>query len=169
MSFPGMAHGVCANVTRSPDNAYVGGNVTRMKLILPVGKERAWNWIASAGGLASWLPIRCKGHVARGEPLEFLWPDGTSETVRVLRLGAKRSSFALRRGSGEEVRFFLHGRRTTLTLEVEYPKTARGRADQIRELPQWSFRLANLKAVALGGLDLRNRTPGRAWSAGFID
>lgn len=58
---------------------------------------------------------------------------------------------------------------TTLTLEVEYPRTAEGRRNQLTELPRWAFYLTNLKSVALGGPDLRNTLPGRTWDKGFID
>ncbi len=65
---------------------------------------------------------------------------------------------------------YLHGRLTTLTLEVEYKDASQGRKDQLEELPKWAFRLANLKSVAVNGKDLRSGSampggPGRRVSS----
>jgi hypothetical protein len=87
----------------------------------------------------------------------------------VIYVGEKHSSFRLMRENGTQIRFYLHGRMTTLTLEVEYPKNAKASENQASELAQWAFYLANLKSVALGGLDLRQQLPGRKSVNGFID
>ena len=71
--------------------------------------------------------------------------------------------------NGGRLRYYLHGKLTTLTLEVEYPKNADGRGNQVSELANWAFFLANLKSVALNGPDLRNKGPSRSWKKGFID
>ncbi len=140
-------------------------------MLLPVGKPRAWDLIASAEGLASWFPIGCEGTVNVGESLKFAWESGSVERFRVRRLGAKRSSFGLEWRHGAELRIYLHGRLTTLTLEVEYKNSVEGRREQLSELPRWAFRLANLKSVAVYGRDLRSATamPRRSWKVGFID
>jgi hypothetical protein len=146
-------------------------NTTKLKLLLPVGKERAWELIATSEGLASWLPAACIGRVAVGELLAFRWNDGSVEQFRVRSLGEKHSSVRLDWRHGAELRFYLHGRLTTLTVEVEYRNTTQGGKDQVRELPIWGFRLANLKSVAVRGHDLRSRStePRRSWKVGFID
>ncbi|TLZ44272.1 MAG: hypothetical protein E6K19_04930 [Methanobacteriota archaeon] len=86
------------------------------------------------------------------------------EQFRVRRLGAKRSSVAFAWRRGTEWRIYLHGRRTTLTLEVEYGPGIAARREQLRELPFWAFRLANLKSVALSGQDLRRTDMRRSGS-----
>ena len=142
-----------------------------MKMLLPVGKARAWDLIATAEGLASWLPSRCEGTVEEGEWLTFAWPDGSSDRLRLRRVGKKHSAIALDWTREAEFRVYLHGRLTTLTLEVEYRKNSEGRRHQLSELPRWAFWLANLKSVAVHGRDLRSRStmPRRPWNAGFID
>jgi len=42
------------------NNPYLHGNVTRMKMILPVGKKKAWKMIATSKGITSWFPRECK-------------------------------------------------------------------------------------------------------------
>ncbi len=140
-----------------------------MKMVLPVGKPRAWDLIATPAGMTSWFPMRCEGRVATGEVPEFFWRRGVSEKFEVKYVGEKHSALQLRWREGEILRFYLHGAMTTLTLEAEYPSTAEGTRNQITELPLWAFYLANLKSVALGGPDLRNSSPGRSWDKRFID
>jgi len=140
-----------------------------MKIILPVGKRKAWSLIATPAGIASWFPAQCRGIVKVGEPLEFTWPDGSADHFRVMRMGEQHSSFAMEWRDGASLSYYLHGRRTTLTLEVEYPANSEGRTRQIRELAQWAFRLANLKSVGLRGRDLRQSAWKRSWTFGFID
>lgn len=149
---------------------YVLGNVTRMKMLLPVGKERAWDLIATSEGLTSWFPAGCAGTVRVGEFLTFAWEDGSVDRVRVRRLGEKHSSLSFDWRHGAELRVYLHGRLTTLTLEVEYEEI-RKRKDQRQELPRWAVRLANLKSCAMHRRDLRNGSTlsRRSWKVGFID
>ncbi len=71
--------------------------------------------------------------------------------------------------NGGKLRYYLHGKLTTLTLEVEYPKNADGQGNQVSELAHWAFFLANLKSVALNGPDLRNKGLNRSRKKGFID
>jgi hypothetical protein len=148
-------------------NPYFVGRMTKMKMVLPVGKKRAWKLIATPRGLASWFPDRCDGRVAAGSFLEFGWRDGSSENFRVIYVGDKHSAFRLARRDGSQLRFYLHGKMTTLTLEVGYPSNAR--RTQISELALWAFYLANLKSVALSGTDLRHQLTGRSKKIGFID
>jgi hypothetical protein len=152
-------------------NPFTRRNTTKLKMLLPVGKPRAWELITTVEGLASWFPVGCAGTVAAGEELTFRWADGSVERFRVRRLGDRRSSFALDWRRGAELRLYLHGRLTTVTLEVEYRPGRQGRRDQLAELPLWAFRLSNLKSVAMGGRDLRSQSalPRRSWRAGFID
>jgi uncharacterized protein YndB with AHSA1/START domain len=152
-------------------DGFLRGNVTKLKILLPVGKPRAWALIATPEGLASWFPAACRGRAAVGESLAFQWDDGSVENFRIRRLGDKRSSVAFAWRRGAEWRIYLHGRHTTLTLEVEYGPGMEGRREQLRELPLWAFRLANLKSVALSGRDLRGTDARRGGSSaeGFID
>ncbi len=148
---------------------YLIGHVTKLKMVLPVGKEKTWSLIATPRGLESWFPSRAQGTMKPGNFLEFVWKDGLVERFRIIYLGERRSSFRLQWRHGAVVRFYLHGKMTTLTLEAEYPDNVVGKANQIAELPQWVFYLANLKSVALGGPDLRHRLKGRSKEEGFID
>ena len=70
---------------------------------------------------------------------------------------------------GAQIQFYLHGKMTTLTLEVEYQNTRMGRVHRVSELPIWAFYLANLKSVALGGPDLRHGLKGHTKEMGIID
>lgn len=142
-----------------------------MKMLLPVGKKRAWDLVATVEGLASWFPTACIGTVAVGEFLAFVWEDRSVDRFRVRRLGERHSSIAFDWRQGAEMRVYLHGRLTTLTLEVDYGRDPQGRNHQLRDLPRWAFRLANLKSVAVNGRDLRSASamPRRSWKAGFID
>src|SRR5205823_9219629 len=92
---------------------FLRGNVTKLKILLPVGKPRVWALVATPEGLASWFPTACHGKAAAGESLAFQWDDGSMEQFRVRRLGAKRSSVAFAWRRGTEWRIYLHGRRTT--------------------------------------------------------
>ena len=148
---------------------YPIGHVTKLKMVLPVGKEKAWSLIATPKGLESWFPSIVQGTMKPGNFLEFAWKNGLVERFRIICLGEKHSSFRLEWRHGAIVRFYLHGKMTTLTLEAEYLDNAIGRASQLDELPQWVFYLANLKSVALGGPDLRHRLKGRSKEEGFID
>ena len=69
-------------------------------------------------------------------------------------LGERHPSFQMQWRNGGRLRYYLHGKLTTLTPEVEYPRNTEGHKQQISEIAQWSFLLANLKSVALGGPDL---------------
>lgn len=142
---------------------------TKLKMTLPVGKKRAWKLIGTTKGLESWFPTKCTGQIESGNYLELESRDGSTEKYRINYLGEKHSSFRLLREDGSEVRFYLHGRMTTLTLEVDYPDSVDGKEKRISELPLWAFRLANLKSVALRGPDLRHRLRGRTKFKGFID
>jgi len=138
-------------------------------MILPVGKKKAWSLIATPKGLGSWFPAKCTGPVEPGKFLEFEWRNKTTNRFQILLIGEKHSAFRLQWLRGAIVRFYLHGRMTTLTLQIEYPNTPAGRTSQISELAQWTFYLANLKSVALGGPDLRHMLKGRTREQGFID
>jgi len=96
------------------------------------------------------------------------WPSERSVKDTVLSMGQKHSSFLLEQTDGTKLSFYLHGRLTTLTLEIAYPVTIR-RRDRIADVRLWAFFLANLKSVALGGPDLRNTLRGRSLKYGFID
>ncbi len=144
-------------------------NGTNLKMVLPIGKERAWNLTAKKQGISSWLTIRCRGEIVVGRRLKCRWHRLPWEQLRVVSMGEKRSSFRLRREDGAEICFYLHGKMTTLTLEVRYSQTTEGGRRQISELPQWVFALANLKSVALDGIDLRHNLPLRTPEKGFID
>src|SRR5437867_2208832 len=139
----------------------------RMKMILPVGKKKAWRLITSHRGICSWFPAYLEGKIAAGQLVRFAWPGEQSVAYNVLYLGPKRSSFRLQRADGVKVSMYLHGRLTTLTLEVEYPRTRRATRDHASELARWAFFLANLNSVLLKGPDLRNNLPGRSWVKGF--
>jgi len=130
-------------------------HLTKIKLILPVGKKKAWRLIATTRGIASWFPTQCKDRVRKGHILEFIWSNGRSEHFKVLYAG--------------KLRYYLHGRLTTLTLEVDYPNKPGASSNQISEIALWIFLLAHLKSVALKGQDLRNRMTSRSWSKGLID
>lgn len=153
----------------SVQDPYLRGMTTKMKMIMPVGKKRAWRLIATLDGLSSWFPSKCSGRVNLGTDLDLGFRDGDVQRFRVLSMGEKHSSFRMLRSDGAQVRFYLHGKMTTLTIEVEYPNSLDGRRSQISELPLWAFRLANLKSVALGGPDLRHQLTGRTKNTGFID
>ena len=140
-----------------------------MKMILPVGKKKAWRLITSRRGICSWFPVYLEGKIAVGEQLQFAWPGEQSVDYKVIYLGPKHSSFRLQRTDGVKVSVYLHGRLTILTLEVEYPRTQRDRCGYASEVARWAFFLANLKSAALKGPDLRNNLPGRSWAMGFID
>ncbi len=153
---------------RGMNNPYSKGDVTRMKLVLPVSKKEAWRLIATARGLASWCPSKCRGRLLRGQTLEFEWPDGSVETHRVVRVGDGNSSLALDWWHGGRVQFYLHGRQPThLTLRVEYPRSAK--RWRSTELVGWTFFLSNLKSVAMKGPDLRSKNPKLSWKRGYID
>lgn len=148
---------------------YRHGSLTKIKMVLPVGKRKAWRFIATPTGLASWLVHKCEGNIAPGEGLVLTWSEGRAERVDVVYVGEKHSSLQLQRHSGSRLRFYLHGRMTTLTLEVEYSEMKNWRGLQLSELANWAFALGNLKSIAMGGPDLRSRMPGRVRSKGFID
>jgi len=138
-------------------------------MILPVGKKKAWRLITSHRGICSWFPAHLEGKIEAGEQLRFDWRGERSENYKVLYLGPKHSSFRLQQSVGVKVSIYLHGRLTTLTLEVEYPGTPKAKRDQASEVARWAFFLVDLKSVALGGPDLRNNLQGRSWVKGFID
>ncbi|OLD02775.1 MAG: hypothetical protein AUJ07_08015 [Crenarchaeota archaeon 13_1_40CM_3_53_5] len=66
-------------------------------------------------------------------------------------LGERHPSFQMQWRNGGRLRYYLHGKLTTLTPEVEYPRNTEGHKQQISEIAQWGFSLAKLKSVALGG------------------
>src|SRR3989304_8304792 len=88
-------------------NPFAKGNMTKMKMLLPVSKKEAWRLIATPKGLASWFPTRCKRRVQPGRTLEFQWPDGTVENHRVLSVGDANSSIILDCGILERRRSIL--------------------------------------------------------------
>ena len=98
------------------------GRVTKMKMVLPVGKRRAWELIATPEGLASWFSLKCIGQVKPGRFLTLGWRGGQLTRFKILYVGKQHSSFRLIWKHGAQIRFYLHGKMTTLTLEVEYQK-----------------------------------------------
>lgn len=148
---------------------FLRGRTTKMKVLLPIGRSRAWELIATPEGLSSWFPVACTGRIAIGERLAFHWQNESVERFRIRRVGDKHSSLVLDWRRGAELRLYLHGRLTTLTLEVEYSADPEGR-EQVRELPIWAFGSANLKSVAMNGRDLRSKSTRsrRSLTAGFI-
>jgi hypothetical protein len=143
-------------------------NNEKMKIVLPIGKSRAWKLLTTRRGICSWYAVSCNGKISTGEQLEFSWTDEKPVKHRVLSMGQRHSSFLLERKDGTRLSFYLHGRLTTLTLEIAHPPT-KGRRDRTADVRLWAFFLANLKSVALGGPDLRNTLRGRSWKHGFID
>src|SRR5436309_1074743 len=95
-----------------------------MKMILPVGKKKAWKMIATSKGITSWFPRECKGRASAGNFLSFRWPDGKHERFQVLSLGERHFSLQMQWRNGGRLRYYLHGKLTTLTLEVEYPRSS---------------------------------------------
>src|SRR5262245_53377188 len=89
--------------------------------------------------LEKWLASRVHGVVKSGTSLEFSWRNGRLENFQIQYVGEKHSAFRLEWRYGTIVRFYLHGKMTTLTLEAEYQHSVIGRARQIAELPQWAF------------------------------
>lgn len=149
-------------------NPFAKGNVTKLKMVLPISKKKAWKLIATPKGLASWFPTVCKGRVAPGQTLEFGWPGGDVERFQVLRVGEAGSVWHMSWWKTGKVRYALHGREPThFTLEVQYPRSARHW--QSPELVGWTFFMSNLKSVAMGGPDLRNKNPRFSWKKGYID
>ena len=149
-------------------NPFAKGDMTKMKLFLPVSKKEAWRLVATPKGLASWFPTSCKGRVLPGRTLEFRWLDGTVENHRVISMGEANSSIILDWWETGKAAFYLHGREPThLTLQVTYAGSAR--KWQVPELVGWSFFLSNLKSVAMKGPDLRNRNQRLSWKKGYID
>jgi uncharacterized protein YndB with AHSA1/START domain len=140
-----------------------------LKVVLPVGKAKAWRLIATPNGLASWFPAKCAGRVEPGKFLEFQWRNRITERFQILLIGERRSALRLQWRNGAVIRFYLHGRMTTLTLQAECQDTSAGRTQQISEIAHWAFYLANLKSVALGGPDLRHELKARSKEQGFID
>jgi hypothetical protein len=155
-------------VVQRPLHAQAESNTEKMKIVLPVGKGRAWKLLTTRQGICSWFAVSCNGKISSGEQLEFGWTDEKPVKHRVLNMGQKHSSFLLERSDGTRLSFYLHGRLTTLTLQIAHPPTIR-RQDRIADVRLWAFFLANLKSVALGGPDLRNTLRGRSWKRGFID
>ena len=141
-------------------NPYLTGTLTKIKMVLPVGKKQAWNLIATSNGMKSWLLKDCVGDFEQRKPLVFTWPEGARENARVVYVGEKHSSLQLDRENRSRLRFYLHGRMTTLTLEVEYRLCDNPDKLQASELTTWAFGLANLKSVALGGRSLAKRNAG---------
>ena len=69
-----------------------------------------------------------------------------------------------------KVRYAIEGEKPHfLHIHVDYADTKDGKNDQLIELPGWSFFLANLKSLVLGGPDLRDNTGNNDWDKGFID
>jgi uncharacterized protein YndB with AHSA1/START domain len=153
----------------SVKNPYMRKGVVKFKMILPVGKKRAWELIATPRGIASWLATTCTGNPEPGNVMSFGWPNGLVERFRVLLVGEKHSALRLQWRAGRILRFYLHGKLTTLTLEIHFPRTENEDSIWAYEMAQWAFFLANLKSLALKGPDLRNRIPARSWEKGFID
>jgi len=144
-------------------------HVTKLKILLPVGKEKTWRLMATTKGLESWFPTECHGTVKIGSSLEFVWPNHESESFPVLYVGEKHSALSLGWRKGGRLRFYLHGRLTTLTLQLEYPRTVTDKTGQAREIGQLAFFLANLKSVALKGPDLRSGVRRKRWDTLFLD
>ena len=159
------SHALCG---RRPLYTEAKSSNEKMKIVLSVGKSRAWRLLTTREGICSWYAVSCNGKIERGEEIEFSWPSERSVKDTVLSMGQKHSSFLLEQTDGTKLSFYLHGRLTTLTLEIAYPVTIR-RRDRISDVRLWAFFLANLKSVALGGPDLRNTLRGRSWKYGFVD
>lgn len=167
MKKKGLSGSWCSSHTMR--NAYFIGTLTKIKMVLPAGKKNAWELISTPTGITSWLLEGCSGHFQPRNDLVFTWPGGTQERVHVVYMGEKHSSLQLQRQNQSRLRFYLHGRMTTLTLEIDYRLCKRWKQLQSSELGIWAFSLANLKSIALGGPNLLNKMPGRTRMKGFVD
>lgn len=143
--------------------------VTKLRIVLPVSREKVWPLVATSEGLGKWFPQVCEGKIAKGEVLEFFWPSGNPDKFRVLEFAENRH-WEMEWCDGATVRYSIEGDSPVLfTLEAKYPQTSEGRSAQIQEVAGWSLHLAVLKSRVLGGPDLRNTDTRFTWKDGFID
>lgn len=150
-------------------NPYVNGNDTILKIFLPVETSRAWELVATPQGTSSWFPKACLGQIAEGETVEFQWDSSKPDKFKVLKVEPGKY-WEMSWVEGGKVRYAIKDENPVVfTLEVSYPATPTGREAQELEVAPWSFLLANLKSIALGGPDLRSRNPSPIWKEGFID
>ncbi len=152
-------------------NPYVDGTSTRLKLVLPCSRKRAWELMGTSKGLGLWFPqAGCSGEIKTGEEIVFNW--GKKSRDRFTVLDVKKEHFWEMSWFSKvnKVRYELSEQKKALvlTLTVLYPKTQKGKDYQLLELPCWAFFLANLKSIAMGGPDLRDNS-GLTWQQGFID
>ncbi len=147
---------------------FVKGSLTRLKLVLPCTKTRAWHLVGTPKGLASWFPTHVKGQIRPGKVIEFGWTSGT-ENHRVLNV-KKGESWQMDWWEKGRVRYSVNGSDPTIfTLETRYPKKGQGKEWQVQELASWSFFLGNLKSRSMKGPDLRNKSTKYTWKKGFVD
>ncbi len=150
-------------------NPYIQGNTTKLKVLLPAKKSEVWQLMGTAEGMGKWFPLECVGKISKGETLEFRWGVGDPEEFEVLDY--KENEFwEMRWLEGAKVRYSVEGDNPViLTLEVTYADTEQGKATQLLEVAGWSFYLANLKSVVMGGPDLRRKGDFYSWKEGFVD
>lgn len=153
------------------ENPYLLENVTRLRITLTCGNEEAWKLIGTPKGLSRWFPRDCRGRIAPGESLEFIWGEDDSDRFEILNVDE---------GTAWEMEWEAGGRGRVLytiesedpvifTLGVKYADTEEGRRWQLIELAPWSFYLTNLKSVSGGGKDLRGLPTRYSWRDAFID
>lgn len=53
-------------------NPYIQGNVTKLKVLLPADRKKAWQLIGTSKGMEKWFPQECLGKIVKGETLEFV-------------------------------------------------------------------------------------------------
>ncbi len=148
---------------------YIIENITRMKVVLPVKREKVWSLVGVAEGFSAWFPKSCQGKIAKGEILEFGWMSGSPDRFRVLEV-VENQWWEMEWSDGATIRFSLDDENPVIfTLEVTYPKSPQGETAQMQEVTGWIFYLVNLKSILLNGPDLRNNNPSYSWRERFID
>jgi uncharacterized protein YndB with AHSA1/START domain len=150
-------------------NPYIQGNITKLKVLLPGERKKVWQLTGTPQGMGKWFPIECLGKIAKGEILEFIWVAGAPDKFKVLEV-KENESWMMEWVEGAQVRYRLEGESPViLILEVTYSDNEQGKATQLIEVAGWTFYLANLKSIVMGGPDLRRKDSSHSWKDSFID
>ncbi|EQB63502.1 MAG: hypothetical protein RBG1_1C00001G1081 [candidate division Zixibacteria bacterium RBG-1] len=150
-------------------NPYIQGNITKLKVLLPGERKKAWQLVGTPQGMGKWFPLECLGKIAKGETIEFIWVAGAPEKFKVLDV-KENESWEMEWVEGAKVKYHLESESPVIfSLEVSYPDNEQGKATQLIEVAGWTFYLANLKSVVMGGPDLRRKNSSYGWKEGFID
>lgn len=142
-------------------NPYLSDGRVTVSAHLPCSRDEAWELIGTPDGYTRWFPAGCTGPFEVGAEVEKTWWWSSAERSSHSVVGFEPTrfiEFSWEIVDGAVARYQVEpGEPTVVSIIASYPESPAGRDAQLLDVAPWTFALLNLKSVASGGVDLRQR------------